>query len=238
MQHRRAILTAIFTATFVVSPLLTDPFSGFRPDQLPVPQVSPPIQPAGWAFSIWGLIYTWLIVSAVYGLWKRPADDDWNTAREPLLISLAVGSFWLAVANTSAIAATVMLFVMAPLAIAATAAAPRKDRWLLQAPAGILAGWLTAASFVSLGSTAAGYGLLTDGLGWAWICIIAALAVGVWVQRLLPRAPEYGFTLVWALSGIIAANLDSHTPLAILAAAGIAIVLATVFLVRRRAVLT
>jgi hypothetical protein len=235
MQHRRALLTAIFTATFVVSPLLTDPFSGFRPDQLPIPQVSPPVQPAGWAFSIWGLIYSWLIVSAVFGLWKRPADSDWNAAREPLLISLAIGSFWLAVANTSAILATIMLFLMAPLAIAATAAAPLKDRWLFQAPAGILAGWLTAASFVSLGSTAAGYGLLTDGLGWAWISIIAALGVGVWVQRLLPRAPEYGFTLVWALSGIIAANFDRHPSLATLAAVGIAIVVATIFFTLRRA---
>jgi hypothetical protein len=193
------------------------------------------VQPSGWAFSIWGLIYSWLVISAVFGLWKRPADPDWNTAREPLLISLAIGSFWLAVANISAIAATVMLFVMAPLAIAATAAAPRADRWLFQAPAGIYAGWLTAASFVSLGSTAAGYGLLTDAVGWAYICVLAALAAGIFVQRLLPRAPEYGLTLVWALSGIIAANLDRTPSVAALAAAGIALVAATIFLVRRRA---
>lgn len=29
-----------------------------------MPQVDPPVQPAGWAFSIWSEIYLWLIVSA------------------------------------------------------------------------------------------------------------------------------------------------------------------------------
>lgn len=234
MKHRRAILTAIFTATFVVSPFLTTPFSGFRADQLPIPQIDPPVQPAGWAFSIWGLIYGWLIVSAVFGLWKRPADTDWNAAREPLLISLAIGSFWLATANASAIWATLLLFAMASLAIAAAAAAPRHDRWLFQAPVGILAGWLTAASFVSLGSTAAGHGLITDATGWAWICILGALAVGIAVQRAIPRAPEYGLTIVWALTGIIATNIPDQRAIAILAATGIAILIATIALTRRR----
>jgi hypothetical protein len=234
MKHRRALLTALFTATFVVSPLLTDPFSGFRADQLPIPQIEPPVQPAGWAFSIWGLIYGWLIVSAVFGLWKRPADPDWNTAREPLLIGLALGSFWLALANTSAIGATILIFIMAALAIAAAAAAPRHDRWLFQAPVAILAGWLTAASFVSLGSTAAGYGLLTDATGWAWICILAALATGAAVQRALPRAPEYGLTIIWALSGIIAANAGSLPAIATLAGVGIAVMLAVIALTLRQ----
>lgn len=228
MKHRRALLTALFTATFVVSPLLTEPFSGFRPDQLPIPQVNPPVQPAGWAFSIWGLIYSWLILSAVYGLWKRPADGDWNTAREPLLLCLGLGSFWLWTANNSAIGATVMIFVMAALAIAATAAAPARDRWFLRAPVSILAGWLTAASFVSLGSTAAGYGLLAGSVGWAWIGILGALVTGVTVQRLIPTAPGYGLTLVWALTGIIAANLGREMSVAGLAAGGIVVVLAVV----------
>ncbi len=230
MQHRRALLTAVFTATFVASPFFTAPFAGFRPDQLPIPQIDPPVQPAGWAFSIWGLIYAWLVVSAVFGLWKRPGDRDWNAAREPLLISLAIGTFWLSAANASAIVATVMIFAMAALAIAAAAAAPARDRWLFQAPSAILAGWLTAASFVSLGSTAAGYGLLTDSTGWAWIGILAALAVALVVQRALPRAPEYGLTVGWALTGIAFANSAEHPAITGLAVAGIAAILAAIAL--------
>ena len=40
---------------FAVSPLFTQGFNGFEPDQFPVPQDDPPVQPAGYAFSIWGL---------------------------------------------------------------------------------------------------------------------------------------------------------------------------------------
>jgi hypothetical protein len=234
MRNVIALLTALFTATFVGSPLVTSPFSGFRADQLPLPQINPPVQPAGWAFAIWGLIYSWLVVSAVFGLLKRGADPDWNAARKPLMLCLAVGSFWLSVANASAIWATVLIFVMAVSAIAAAMAAPDRDRWLFQVPVAILAGWLTAASFVSLGSTAAGYGLVTDSLGWAWICIIAALAVGLAVQFALPRAPEYGLTLVWALGGIIAANLGRNAPISGLAALGIILVLGMILFSRRR----
>jgi hypothetical protein len=233
MKQSLAILTAFVTATFVGSPFLTAPFSGFRADQLPVPQIDPPVQPAGWAFSIWGLIYVWLVVSAVFGLWKRREDAAWNKARQPLVACLAIGSFWLAIANASAIWATVTIFAMAVFAIAAAATAPRQDRWLFQAPVAILAGWLTAASFVSLGSTAAGYGLIAGSLGWAWICILAALAVGLAVQFALPRAPEYGLTIVWALSGIIATNLARYPELAALAAFGIILVLGMILRGRR-----
>lgn len=217
----RALLTLLFTITFVISPAFTSPFSGFRADQLPVPQIDPPIQPEGYAFAIWGLIYGWLVVSAVFGLWKRGQDAGWNAARGPLLISLALGTPWLAVANISALWATVLIFAMAVPAILALLAAPRHDRWLLQAPLGLYAGWLTAASFVSLGSTAAGYGILTDSVGWAVIGIIAALGVAVAVLWAKPQAPEYGLTVIWALVAIIVANGVTANPISLLAGAGV-----------------
>ncbi len=225
MKYIPALLTLVVTMTFVVSPALTDPFSGFRADQLPNPQINPPIQPAGYAFAIWGLIYSWLVVSAVFGIWKRADDPDWNRARWPLIVSLAVGTPWLAVANASAVWATVLIFVMAAGAILALLWAPTRDRWWLQVPVGIYAGWLTAASFVSLGSTAAGYGLLTEALGWAYIGIIAALCVAAIVlwQR---RAPSYGLTIIWALVGIIIANGTAEWTVTALAAFGILVIVA------------
>jgi hypothetical protein len=233
MSGLKAIATAAFTASFVASPFVTAPFSGFREDQLPFPQIDPPVQPAGWAFSIWGLIYAWLVVSAVFGLWQRRDSSGWDAARPYLTGCLAIGTFWLAIANASAIWATVTIFIMAILAIAAATKAPGQDRWLFQAPVGILAGWLTAASFVSLGSTAAGYGLIADSTGWAWIAIICALAVGVLVQVNTPAAPEYGITIIWALSGIIAANLPDQPYVAALAGAGIAIMVMVIVVLRR-----
>lgn len=224
MKNTYAWLTLILTATFVVSPAFTNPFMGFTADQLPYPQIDPPVQPAGYAFAIWGLIYSWLVVSAVFGVWKRRSDAAWDHVRAPLIISLAVGTPWLAIANASAVWATITIFIMSAAAIVALIRAPKVDGWWLQAPVGIYAGWLTAASFVSLGSTAAGYGIALGSLGWAYLAIILALGVTLAVIARKPTAPEYGITVIWALIGIIVANLSGAVGVMILAAAGIIVV--------------
>ncbi len=224
MKNTYVWLTLILTATFVVSPAFTNPLMGFTADQLPYPQIDPPVQPAGYAFAIWGLIYSWLVVSAVFGVWKRRSDAAWDHVRAPLIISLAVGTPWLAIANASAVWATITIFIMAAAAIVALIRAPKVDGWWLQAPVGIYAGWLTAASFVSLGSTAAGYGIALGSLGWAYLAIILALGVTLAVIARKPTAPEYGITVIWALIGIIVANLSGAVGVMILAAAGIIVV--------------
>ena len=224
MKNIHAWLTLLFTATFVVSPALTSPFAGFQPDQLPVPQIDPPIQPAGYAFSIWGLIYGWLIVSAVFGLVKRSDSTSWDHVRTPLIASLAIGTPWLWIANQSAIWATVTIFAMAIFAIWALLRTPHFDRWWLQAPVGIYAGWLTAAAYVSLGSTMAGYGIVLGSLGWAYLGIALALVTTLVVLSRKPDAPEYGVTVIWALVGIIVANTTAVLGVTIVAAIGIVIV--------------
>ena len=234
MKHLSAFLTALFTITFLISPAFTAPFAGFRADQLPIPQIQPPVQPAGYAFAIWGVIYLWLLISAAYGLFKRADDPAWNRARLGLIISLALGTPWLWVANNSPVGATILIFGMLAGAIAALLAAPKTDRWWFQAPVALYAGWLTAASFVSLGSTAAGYGILTDSIGWAWIGISGALLTGLGVLWTKPQAPEYASTLVWALVGIIVANGLSLNSVSLLAATGIFILIVAATINQRR----
>ena len=224
MKQIYAVLTLVFTATFVISPAITDPFSGFRADQLPIPQIDPPVQPAGYAFAIWGLIYAWLVVSAIYGIIKRADNAAWNDARKPLILSLAVGTPWLAVANTSAVWATVLIFMMAATAIAAMLRAPTEDHWWFRMPVSIYAGWLTAASFVSLGSTAAGYGIITGALGWAYLGIIGALLVTGSILA-LRTIIAYGLTVIWALVAIIVANGSEIWTVSALAGVGIVILL-------------
>lgn len=202
----RALLTLLFTITFVISPALTSPFSGFEADQLPIPQIDPPIQPAGYAFSIWGLIYGWLVVSAVFGVWKRATDPAWDIMRAPLIVSLALGTPWLWVANQTAIGATVLIIAMAVPAVIAMLRAPAHDAGWARWPVSIYAGWLTAASCVSVGSTMAGYGVLFDQTGWAYAGIALALAIALPVQWVKPNAPGYGLTVIWASVGIIVAN--------------------------------
>lgn len=228
---KRSLLTLLFTLTFVGSSFFSS-FSGFESNQLPIPQIDPPVQPAGYAFAIWGLIYGWLIVSAIFGILKRGTDRAWDVMRAPLIVSLALGTPWLWVATQSAIAATVLIFAMAVPAILATLWAPMSDRWWARAPVSIYAGWLTAASFVSLGSTAAGYGVLFGQTGWAFAGITLALIVAIATQ-IASRTPAYGLTVIWALVGIIVAN--GFTFVGIYAAAGIVAIAALLAVQNRTA---
>ena len=190
---------------FAASPLFTQGFNGFEPDQFPVPQNDPPVQPAGYAFSIWGLIYLWLVVGAGFGLLKRSDDPDWTAMRPPLVLSLAIGATWLPVANLSPLAATVLILAMLGTALFSLFRIGDTDRWFQQAPVAIYAGWLTAASSVSIGLLLGGYGILSA----TWAAIVAlslGLALALIVQYRLHRAPEYGITVIWALIGVIVAN--------------------------------
>ena len=62
-----AILVLIAAIAFALSPVIFPGFAGYDADLFPIPQENPPVQPAGWAFSIWGLIYLWLILGALEG---------------------------------------------------------------------------------------------------------------------------------------------------------------------------
>ena len=228
------ILVLALTVAFAAMGYLV-PFDGYDSGQVPIPQDDPPIQPAGWAFSIWAIIYGWLGVSAVYGIWKRADDPDWNRVRLPLIASLVLGAIFLSFSVVSAVWATVAIFLMAGVAILALLAAPSRDRWLLQAPVALYAGWLTAASFVSLGSAMAGWGVLTGPVGWAFIGLLLALVSAVSVQADRPRAAEYGIAVAWALFGIAVKNGTSLPGVTMLAVAGILAVLAVAWLGRRGA---
>jgi len=218
-RRMKAVLVLAGVVAFVVSPWATEGFGGFAPDLFPIPQDRPAVQPAGYAFGIWGLIYLWLVVHAGFGLFARADARDWDAGRWPLAASMVLGAPWIAVANASAVWATVLIWGMWAGAVAALWRAPRRDRWLAQAPLGIYAGWLTAAASVSVGLMLGGYGV-TGETAAAIIALVLALALGAAVQTGLGRAPEYGLTLVWALVAVVVANFGSVWPVAALAAAG------------------
>lgn len=216
-----AILILLLTLGFALSPLATDGFNGFTPDQFPVVQADWPIQPAPWAFSIWGLIYGGLIAHAVFGLLRRRKAPGWSATRPALAISLGVGIFWIAAAQASPLLATAMILVMAAAAIAALLRAGIADPAWLTAPLGLYAGWLTAATGVAIGVTLSGYGLLGPRAA-ALVMLPLVLATALVAMRRRPDAPTYPLAVGWALFGIAMDNPDT-LPVAALAAAGLAL---------------
>ena len=231
-KHLPRALLLLATIAFVLAPAFTPPFRGYDPALFPVPIDRPAIQPAGYAFSIWGVIYLWLILHAGFGLLKRPDNDTWARPLWPTLGAVALGTVWLAIATSAPITATITIVVMAALAVAAFLSAnPHTDRWLLSAPLAIFAGWVTAASAVSTGVLLAGYGVLSN-TGTALLLLTILLMIAALVQWRRPQMPLYGATVTWATIGVLVANLGLNTTvttaagLGALLMAGITILLA------------
>ena len=203
-----AILVFVLAIGFALSPFATGGFAGFRPDQFPVPQINPPVQPAGYAFALWGLIYLWLIIGAGFGAVLRVAASDWRRVRLPLMASLGIGIFWIPVAQVNVLWATVMIWGMLAGALWALLRTHYRDRAWLEGPVGLYAGWLTAASCVALGLVLAGYGILgAQGAAIAMIGLALVITLAVLVMR--PATLSYGFGVGWALIGVIMRNLET-----------------------------
>ncbi|MEL6887390.1 MAG: hypothetical protein AAFO86_01645 [Pseudomonadota bacterium] len=205
MSAWRAGLVLALTLAFGASPLWVPDFGGFDPDSFPIPQVDPPVQPKGYAFAIWGIIYLWLIVGAGFGLLRRGTDAGWNRMRTPLALSLAVGAIWLPVAVLSPVWATILIWAMLVPALVALFRAPQGDAWAAAWPVGLYAGWLSAASCVAIGLLLGGYGFLSEDLA-AILMIAIAAALSFGVQTRLPHVPTYGIAAIWALVGIVVQN--------------------------------
>jgi hypothetical protein len=230
----RAVLLLLATIAFGVAPFITEPFRGYAPDMFPVKIDRPSVQPAGFAFSIWGLIYLGLIAHALFGFVGRKTDPDWDTVRPYLALSVFVGALWLWIAPYFPITATFGIWLML---IAAIIAIMRinvaRDPWLLGTPIAIYAGWLTAAANVSLGVIIAGYGWLTDTQS-AAAMLALVLAITVMVQLRRPQLPAYGLTVIWALFGIAWVNWTANFTVSVLAIAGMVIMAITIMGARRK----
>lgn len=230
MKHPKLLALSVFITSiaFAISPWLSNGFAGFSPEQFPVEQEFWPVQPAGWAFSIWGAIYVWLIIGSLWGFLNAPYDKEWNMMRPSLLASLGIGTFWVAAANASPVFATLMIIAMALFAIRAMLLAGSSDpTWKIR-PIGLYAGWLTAATGVGTGVVLSGYGFMGPQTA-ALTMIGCVLIVALYVQS-RQNDWAYPFAVIWALCGIVAANLPSQNwPVIGLASLGILILSARTF---------
>lgn len=205
-NRMRAILVLTTTVGFISAPVWSAGFGGFDPDAFPVPLDDPPTQPAVYVFGIWGMIYLWLLASALFGLLVRSEDASWDAGRWWLIASLVLGAPWISVAKSSPVLATLLILGMFATALRAVWLSPQKDRWALRLPLALYAGWLTAAAGVSLSILAAGYGAATL---WSVVGLLLALLVGMAVQFRLTGAPTFGIAIAWGLLGVTVKNFSS-----------------------------
>ena len=229
-----AIAMAAGILAFGLAPILAPPFTGYDPAIFPVVIPRPAIQPAGYAFAIWGLIYGWLAVHGLAAVFARADHPAWQGHRLALTVSVVLGAGWLFIAPYYPVLATVVILIMAATALAAFYIAPTSpDRWILSAPTAIYAGWLTAACSVSLGVVLAGYGWLSDTAS-ALVMLGLVLAGAIFMQWRKPAMPVYGATVVWAIIGIVVVNWADNQTVAYVAVAGAAIMAAATAVITLR----
>lgn len=245
--NARQIAVVVAAVQQIVAPALIfndDNFGGFSPaESLPTPA-----QPAGYAFAIWGPIYIGCLAYALHQAMPRNRDDP-DLARIALpAAALFLGSTaWLWFARHGPLWATVaVIWPMLALALVAMLRLARPSRPLSRAtklaagwPLAMYAGWLSAASFVNSAAILPTYGFGTAGLGPVGLGVVMvalAGAVAIAVTVASRGALGYAAAVVWALVGIMVANLrGSPTVLwaAIVAAVALLLTLLTVRRLRR-----
>jgi hypothetical protein len=200
---------------------------------------TPLIEPAGYAFIVWSVIYLGSLAYAAYQFAPARRDDlllrriGWPTASA--FLSVAV---WLVMARFNLIWLTVacivwMLVSVVP-AFVRAARHPNPtpgQRWLVAAPLGVFAGWVTAATFANTAAALKVSGLLDVGLPeaqWTVLFLLAAGVLGAAGTLAVRGRAEYGLTLVWAFVAIAVANLHRgpHPTVALTAGAMAAVVVA------------
>ena len=196
--------------------------------------------PAGYVFSIWGLIYIGLIAFAVFQALPSQREN-------PRLVRLG---YWFAVSCLANIGWLISWhyeyfaagpFILAALAILLIVSYLRLDigrsrvataeRWCVQIPFSIYLGWATVATIANVTSTLyflgwGGWGIAPE--AWAAIMLGVATVVGVLVF-LTRRDFAFVLVLIWAFAGI--ALKHSAVPLVMGAAWLMTAVLAVMLLV-------
>lgn len=210
---------------------------------------TPLIEPALYAFSIWGLIFALSLAYAGYQALpanrKNPLlrNVGWFTAgafactglwsvfvpERQLLLALAM----------LAVTFVCLTFVYRRVVDAASGRVlGRGERWLVALPVGVFLGWITAANLVSLSSEAVRLGLVgsSGGTGEAVLGAALLLLGGVLAAAVVLAGKSgpaqgylaYGATILWALVAVVVQQYDASaltTSAALVAAVPVALAL-------------
>jgi hypothetical protein len=203
---------------------------------------------AGWAFSIWGVIYIALLAYAVRQALRQTGESPLiHRFGWPSFVALVAIGLWIVASAMDWEAATVILIFGALLALlipmVASAGDIRalgrtdRDRVLVVWPLALLAGWLTIASPVNLLTVLTGNGALPDILsltGWALLAV-AAVTVTALIVTARIRTLAYALPIAWGLLGVFVAELERERGLLAYAAlaAAVAVVVGAVILTFR-----
>ena len=198
--------------------------------------------PAGYVFSIWGLLYLGLLAFTVYQALPSQRDNV-NVARIGYLYALSgvANIVWIFFWHYEVFALTLlpMLTILGSLIAMylrlniGREAVSAWDRWLIHVPFSIYMGWISVATVAN--ATQLLYYLNWGGWGiaaevWAVIMLIIAASLAL-INNLTRKDVAYSLVFVWAYIGI--AVKHAGTPAVMLPAAILAAVIALMLVARK-----
>ncbi len=195
--------------------------------------------PAGYVFSIWGLIYVALVAFAVYQ--ALPAQRDNPRLRGIgylFTLSCVANIAWLFLWHYEvfpltlvAMLSLLLLLIVIYLRLGiGRAQVPTAEKWLVHVPFSIYLGWITVATIANVTSLLdylnwSGWGVSPE--AWTVIMLVAGVVIASAVS-LTRRDVAYMLVIVWAFAGI--AVKQAGTPV-VATAAWVATALAALMLV-------
>ncbi|MCD4536354.1 hypothetical protein LRP67_19860 [Nocardioides sp. cx-169] len=213
----------------VVAPLVTINGPGSSPGAGSGPELL--ITPAGWAFSIWGVIYTLAIVQAIAVLVAGPGGVPRRLQIDQIVLYLG-GALWIVLAgldSSLATAAALALMLVAAVDGVLTAAGhsigPSWLALLTRAAIGLYAGWVTAAFFLNVSTALVDADVVEVG-DVAWQVVVVGVAVATLLVVLVANRGNLAYAAagLWALLGIGVTGLSNDTTSVVVAAAVSAVV--------------
>jgi len=193
------------------------------------------VTPAGYTFSIWGVIYVLLLVFIVYQALPRNREESFLRKVSFLFVlSGILNASWLFLWHYELIAfSTVLMFALLATLIAiylrlniGRAAVSLKEKVCVHVPFSVYLGWITVASIanVAVALTAAGWsGGGVENVTWAVLVVIVALVIALAVVT-TRKDVAYALVIVWALAGIMSKQMENQT-IVLTTEVGVAIVL-------------
>jgi tryptophan-rich sensory protein len=193
------------------------------------------VTPAGYVFSIWGVIYALLAVFVGYQALPAQRDDRrLQRLGYAFAVSCLCNVAWLFAWHYQQIVVAwvliVALLVTLMVCYERVRGAPygRIERFAVVLPFSVYLGWVTVATIANTAIVLLDLGVDGGGAAPAWGVLAIAAAVAVGVTMLLRRADiAFNLVLVWALAGIAVAQ-SQRSGLIVGVAVGACVVLAAI----------
>jgi hypothetical protein len=202
------------------------------------------IQPAGWAFSIWGFIYIAALAFAVYQVIPKNDNQTLRAVRVPALIAFLGSIVWLYFAGASdwTVWLTIpTLFAMAGALTFVVAQPTLAAPWPELFSRSLLlpyAAWTGIAQWLNIQALLSDQGLITSGAFNTATNVGLLLCIAVYSLYWLRRSGYsvwYGGVIIWATIGVIAANTGTPDGSVIITTMAGALGLAAMALIRQNA---